>query len=105
MEFNLDQIALDLITKAGDAKNLVFEAFDSLIEGNFAKAEQLLEQADSALTEAQSVHEDFLQHAARGETEPPNYLLVHALDILMSAMSERDITRRLVALETRHQKY
>jgi PTS system cellobiose-specific IIA component len=99
MGIDLEKVALDLITKAGEAKNITFEALDVLVEGDLERAEQLLEKTDKSLIEEHEVHAGFLQLEARGDAGAPTYLLVHALDILMSAMSERDLAKKIIALE------
>ncbi|MGE5590498.1 MAG: PTS lactose/cellobiose transporter subunit IIA [Bacillota bacterium] len=96
-----EQTIGELITQAGSAKNTIFAALDAAIEGDFDKAGQLLEQADLALSEAHRVHARFLELEALGEAGAPSFLSVHALDILMTAMSERDMARRVVALAAR----
>lgn len=98
---DLEMAAAKLITKAGTAKNIIFGALDATLQGQYEEAERLLEQADQALSEAHRVHARFLELEALGEAGAPTFLLVHALDILMTAMSERDLARRLVALEIR----
>jgi len=96
-----EQAIGELITQAGTAKNTIFTALDAAIEGRCDEAKQLLEQADLALSEAHRVHARFLELEALGQAGTPSYLFVHALDILMTAMSERDMARRMVALAAR----
>lgn len=91
----------ELITQAGTAKNQIFAALDAALEGHFDEARQLLDQADLALSEAHRHHARFLEREALGKAGTPSYLAVHALDILMTAMSERDMARRMVALAAR----
>lgn len=98
---HLEQSIAQLITQAGMAKNTIFAALDAAIEGEYDQAQQLLEQADMALSEAHRVHAKTLELEALGEAGAPSFLFVHALDILMTAMSERDMARRVVALAAR----
>lgn len=96
-----EQTIGELITQAGTAKNIIFSALDAAIEGHYDEARQLLDQADVALSEAHCVHAKFLELEALGEAGAPSFLSVHALDILMTAMSERDMAHRVVALAAR----
>lgn len=96
-----EQTIGELITQAGTAKNTIFAALDAAIDGRHDEARQLLDQADVALSEAHRVHARFLELEALGEAGAPSYLSVHALDILITAMSERDMARRVVALAAR----
>ncbi len=99
---DLEMVAVSLISQAGEARSLTLAALDALIAGDLAEVERLLDQADRALADAHSAHASFLQREAKGEVGPPTYLLAHALDILMAAVSERDLAKRIVALEARH---
>lgn len=87
--------AMQIIILAGDARALTFAAGDALAEADFARADELLEQAQPKLREAHTIHTDCIQASAAGEPLTYSMLFTHAQDTLMTVNSEFRLVRKL----------
>jgi PTS system cellobiose-specific IIA component len=96
-----ENIIIQIISYAGEARSKAYEALDTYIEnGDFKRAERLLEEARDCLIEAGKVHAKFLHTEAGGEKVEMTLLLVHSEDLYMNASTEIDLTERIIlALE------
>lgn len=101
---NMD-VAMGLIINAGDAKSLAVEAIAAAKEGDFAKADDLMAQADKALIEAHDMQTDMLVKAARGEKIEIHIYMVHAQDHLMTAMNYKDLAKEVIALYKKYENH
>ncbi len=82
--------AFQLIAVAGDARSLAVKAGREAAEGHFPEAEALLEQARQALADSHEVQTDLLAEEARGNPQPVNIFMVHAMDHLSMAIQAVD---------------
>lgn len=102
---------MELIASAGQAKSLAYEALDKLAAGEVAAAEECLRQAEGLFTHAHQLQTQLLQAVASADEgvpqerskscEPdtvPWLLCVHALDILMTGMTEHNLIQRIMRL-------
>lgn len=88
-----------IISSAGSAKSMVFEALKESRKGNFDLASELLKSADDELKKAHSVQTELLQREAAGNAEGNlSLLMIHAQDHLMTSMLARDMADEIVAL-------
>jgi PTS system cellobiose-specific IIA component len=90
-----EQISMELIANAGDAKMLAKQALDQAREGKFDECDELLKQADEAINKAHKVQMDLLTAMAQGKAVTADVLLVHAQDHLMTTMVYIDMVREL----------
>ncbi len=108
---DLDKIVLEMIARGGAAKAAVYEALDSYIDGNRDVVNKHLKDADEHLAAAHECQRQVLQEWARMRTEPVNNqdkgnsgmglsgpLWMHVLDIIMTAMTEKNLVERLIEL-------
>jgi PTS system cellobiose-specific IIA component len=91
----LGEISFQIISAVGTAKSMYIEAIQEAKTGNFAKAEQLIDEGDKVYAQGHHGHHDLVTKEAGGEAVVPTLLLVHAEDQLMSAE-----TVKILALET-----
>lgn len=91
-----EQAAFSLILKSGDARSLGYEAFEFAMAGDFAAAKQKLQEAEEQLSEAHKAQVELIQKEAQGEGVPPNLVLIHAQDHLMTAMAELNLLERII---------
>ena len=89
-------LSMEVITYAGNARSSVYEALDKCIEGDFDQAEACLKNSQHELLRAHKLLAELVSKEAKGEKIPVNILFVHAQDILMIAMAERDLVKKLV---------
>ncbi|KUK34465.1 MAG: Phosphotransferase system PTS, lactose/cellobiose-specific IIA subunit, partial [Caldanaerobacter subterraneus] len=83
---NLEQIVFTIISHAGNARSICFDALKHAKEGNFVEAENCLNKASEELLEAHHVQTDMIHKEAQGEKQEVTLLLIHAEDHLMNAI-------------------
>jgi PTS system cellobiose-specific IIA component len=98
LDAELEQITLEMIAHAGEARSLVFDSLRLAEEGEFEQARETLEQVSEPLGAVHSLQTRLLQREAQRTLPPGSVLLVHAQDLLMAAMTERDLTERMLKL-------
>lgn len=94
----LEQISFQIILHSGTARSTAFAAFDLAAAGDMPAARAKLAEAEAALAEAHRVQADLIQREAQGDPVAPSLLLIHAQDHLMTAMTELNLTSRLIRL-------
>lgn len=95
---NMTETAFQIILYAGNGKSCAMEAIQEAKEGNFEKADQLIEEAGTELGKAHDYQTKLLQREANGEENPVNVMLVHSQDHLMTSMTVRDLAVEIVEL-------
>lgn len=90
----LESIIFEIITNAGTAKSLVYEAMSC----EYSKAKSLLKQSDEYLLKAHEIQTSIIQKEANGENITVSVLFVHAQDHLMSAMEIRNLAEIIVEM-------
>lgn len=97
-ETSPEMIAFGLIALAGDARSKAYEALARAKEGDFEKADELMEQADASVLEAHHAQTALLSKEASGEHTEVNVMLVHAQDHLMTAILAKELIGELISL-------
>lgn len=92
------EISMNVIAFSGNARGKIYEALDACAEGDFDLAEKLLEEAGDEMQKAHKAQFKLLSREASGEDVPISILLIHAQDILMATISERDLVRSLMEI-------
>ena len=98
MDAELEQITLEMIAHAGEARSLVFDSLRLAEKGEFEQARETLERVSEPLGAVHTLQTRLLQREAQGTLPMGSVLLVHAQDLLMAAMTERDLTERIIGL-------
>jgi cellobiose PTS system EIIA component len=116
---DMNAVYVQMIAGGGSAKSSVYEALDACIEGDNARAQACLLEADGYLGLAHKAQAEVLQLWAATLSEEPedldptglggsaanpdfgSPLLMHAQDLIMTAMSERALAERIIKLATR----
>lgn len=96
-EQNLEA-AMGLIVNGGNAKSFAFEAIHAAKEGDFAKADEKLKEADNSLLLAHNSQTKMLTEEAQGHHMQVTLLTVHSQDHLMNAITFRDLAGEIVNL-------
>ncbi|MBS4536887.1 PTS lactose/cellobiose transporter subunit IIA [Clostridium sp. D2Q-11] len=94
---NEEQI-FGIISYAGDAKGLAYEALDKAEEGDFDKANELIEESNKMMKEAHKLQTKMIHQEAAGDPVSVNIILIHAQDHLMTAMSEKNLIERFIKM-------
>jgi cellobiose PTS system EIIA component len=84
----LNQVAMQIILHAGDARALLRTTYESLTAQDFVKAQEVLAAAKADITKAHKAQTELIQAEARGERRAPTLLFNHAQDTLMTINSE-----------------
>ncbi|MTI94685.1 MAG: PTS lactose/cellobiose transporter subunit IIA [Firmicutes bacterium] len=95
----LEAVCMEMIANAGEGRSKVLEAADCFADGNPQRGAQLLEEAEKHIHDAHQIQFlKLLQPQAAGETIPFHLLLIHAMDLLMMAMSEKTLVEKMVRM-------
>ena len=70
MADNYEEVIMGLILNAGNAKSLAIEAYRKARNGQFDEADQLLKEADEAMTEAHHLQTSMIQDEINGHATP-----------------------------------
>lgn len=96
-ESNEQQVAMQLILAAGDAKKFAFEGIQAAKNGEFDSADSKFTAATKRLSEGHQVQTAYLsQHS--GQETSPSLLMVHAQDHLSMAMTTIDLGQEIVSV-------
>ena len=97
MDEQLEEIVFSIVGFAGECRGLAFEALALSEEGKIEEAEVMLKDAEKALHQAHYVQTDLIQKEAAGEKMPISMVFIHAQDHLMTAISEKELIKKLVS--------
>lgn len=95
---NLEQVAMNIVGNAGEARSLSFEALSEAKKNNFEKANELLKKAREKELVAHELQTELICREADGKNFEINLLIVHAQDHLMSAMLARELILEIINL-------
>ena len=87
---DMEEVAMNLIVRSGDARSSAFQALAEAKKGNFDKADELMK-----LSKAQT---DLLSAEAQGDKPEINVLLIHSQDHLMTSMLAQELIEELIYL-------
>ncbi len=96
---NTERISFEMISNAGQARNLILDAMDFIRDEKYAEAENLIKDAEALILKAHKYHLDMVSKEAKGEKVPIDLLLVHAMNILLVAESERDMSKKIMEID------
>lgn len=97
---DLEQIVFNLVLHGGNARGKAYEALDAAEEGDFELAEKNLEEADQEFYEGHKF-QNLLVQGQLEKDSAPNFLVIHAQDQLMTALAEKNLIKREIALYKR----
>lgn len=101
----LEEIVFTIISHAGSAKSMCFEALRAARTGDFNTAETLINNVKNELYETHDIQNSLIQKEAYGEKQEVTLLLVHAEDHLMSAMLAKDLIEEMIEMYKENMKY
>jgi cellobiose PTS system EIIA component len=87
-----------IISHAGNAKSLLYEALEEAENADFDKAEQQMKQAEEELAKAHQAQTKLIQAELNGTPIEKTLLLIHAQDHLMTAISEKNMMERFIGI-------
>lgn len=92
----LEMVVFGIVGYAGEAKEYAYKALSFSEEGNFEEANEMLKKCDEAVLKAHHIQTDLIQKEARGDKMTITMLFVHAQDHLMTALSERELIKKMI---------
>ncbi|MNH06658.1 N,N'-diacetylchitobiose-specific phosphotransferase enzyme IIA component [compost metagenome] len=98
---DLEEQVMGLIINSGNARSCAYEALSFAKQGNFLKAEEVMQEARAALNEAHLVQTQLIEHdQGEGKTKM-TLVMVHAQDHLMTSMLARELIAELIQVYKR----
>ena len=95
----LNQVAMQIILKAGDARNQIQQAVAAAKKGDFAQADELALMARESIRQSHVIHTQMISKEARGDVKIiPTLLFNHAQDTLMTINSECNLSMDIIEL-------
>lgn len=105
MEENpMTEIAMEIISAAGDALMEAKNAMDCMVQGEFDEAQKLLASAEDFTAKAHNAQTEIIQKALAGEHTEYNLLFSHAQDTLMVTEGELRIYQVLLNMKKEEHK-
>ncbi|SMO86730.1 PTS lactose/cellobiose transporter subunit IIA [Melghirimyces algeriensis] len=86
----------EIISYAGNARSLAYEALEAAENFTFDQAEDLIQQAEEELSRAHRTQTEFIQAELNGTQLEKSLLLIHAQDHLMTALSEQKLIEHMI---------
>lgn len=94
-------IGFEIVAYAGDARSSLIEAINAARDGEYDKAEELVEEADESIKQAHNTQTDILAKEASGEDLELSFIMVHGQDHLMTTILLRDLVEHMIELYNR----
>lgn len=95
---DLEMAAMGLVGNAGESRSLSFEALKFAKNGEFEKAEKLLDEAKKYSLMAHEVQTELICKEADGNKVELGLLMVHAQDHLMTSILARELIHELIEI-------
>ncbi|MCL1995760.1 MAG: PTS lactose/cellobiose transporter subunit IIA [Defluviitaleaceae bacterium] len=92
----MTEAVMQIIIHGGDARSSSIKAIRSARDGDFTKANALIEQARAAAQKAHEAQTEFIQAEARGKRTDVSLLMVHAQDHIMNALTVKDLAEEMI---------
>lgn len=93
---NFEQTMTMLVSYAGDANALVYDALDAYAKGDMEETNKLLSKAEEQLNIAHTYQFELMAAEANHEGVEISILLIHAMDICMNAANSIQYTKKLI---------
>lgn len=94
----LNQLSMEMILFAGNAREKIMTALELLADKNFEEANRLVCVAKHEIDEAHILQTQTVQREASGEEYYYSMLFTHAQDTLMTVQSEYNIAVHLIKI-------
>lgn len=94
----IEQMIFEIISSAGDARDLTYQALDKVSEYAFKEAYELIEQAEKTMNQAHNAQTKLIQAEIQGEKIDGGLLMIHAQDHLMTAIAEHQMAKRMLPI-------
>ncbi|WP_088237808.1 PTS lactose/cellobiose transporter subunit IIA [Kosakonia oryzendophytica] len=93
---DLESTIMELIISAGQSKSCAFEALSYAKNGEFEKANELIEKSKEAANKAHMVQTEFIGLDEGCGKLPVTLIMVHAQDHIMTSILARELIEELI---------
>lgn len=100
MENEKEMICFQMISKAGTAKSLCFQAIKKAKIGELEEADALIQQAKELFVDAHEFHNKLVKEEASGNKVEMGLLMTHAEDIMITAELSRELAEEFMEIHT-----
>jgi PTS system cellobiose-specific IIA component len=96
---NTEKISFQMISNAGQARDLIFDALELIRDKEYKHAEDKIKEAEKLILRAHESHVYLVTEEAKGNKVEIDLLLSHAMNILLVTESERDMTKKIMEID------
>ena len=94
----LEEVAFKIISAAGDSFSSMVKGLKCAKEGDFAKADDCMIEAEKQLAKAHKIQTDLIVGEANGKRSEYSLLMVHAQDHVMNTVLANILIREMIEL-------
>ncbi|WP_419791225.1 PTS lactose/cellobiose transporter subunit IIA [Staphylococcus chromogenes] len=94
-------LGFEIVAYAGDARSKYLEALNVAQTGDYAKAEQLIEEGKQCIVDAHNAQTSLLQKEAAGDDIVYSVTMMHGQDHLMTTLLLKDMLKHIIELYKR----
>ncbi|MDT2046601.1 PTS lactose/cellobiose transporter subunit IIA [Priestia aryabhattai] len=98
LSHNNEMEIFEIISHAGNARSLAYEALEAAEELKFEDAERLIKEASDELGLAHKTQTKLIQAELNGNPADKTLLMIHAQDHLMTAISEQKLIEHMIRI-------
>ncbi|AYE36696.1 PTS lactose/cellobiose transporter subunit IIA [Borrelia turcica IST7] len=93
----IDEVSMPIVAYAGEAKSFLREALAHAKVGDYEKSREIIEESRASIAKAHEAHRDVVKYSTiNPDSIKTPFILIHAEDHLMSAISELSIFEELI---------
>ncbi|WP_042273281.1 PTS lactose/cellobiose transporter subunit IIA [[Clostridium] dakarense] len=101
MDEKIFELSFEIISFAGNAKSIAFDAISKAKAGEIEKARELLKESKEEVNKAHRCQTSLIQKEACGEKVEMSVVLIHAQDHLMNTMNFQMLAEEIIDLYER----
>lgn len=91
-------LGFEIVAYAGEARSKFLDALKAAKEGDYEKAEELVEEGGKSIVLSHKAQTDLLAKEASGADLPFSVTLIHGQDHLMTAILLQDLMKHMIEL-------
>nr|WKT13894.1 PTS lactose/cellobiose transporter subunit IIA [Borrelia sp. BU AG58] len=93
----IDEVSMPVVAYSGEAKSFLREALAHAKIGDYTKSSEIIKESRSSIAKAHEAHRDVIHYSTiNPDSIKTPFILIHAEDHLMSAISELSIFEELI---------
>lgn len=97
----LTLLGFEIVAYSGEARSKFLEALNFAKEGNYERAEELVEEGGKSIVLAHNAQTNLLAQEASGTELPFSITLIHGQDHLMTAVLLQDLMKHMIEIYKR----